>query len=85
MGLTAHANCPTAAQALSVRPLPQRCNHLQPLRPWSALLQRGLRAPGHLSGVPIYMTSTPDLTAQILRYHHAERLPWRCKGTLRPT
>ena len=45
-GLTAHANCPTAAQALSVRPLPQRCNHLQPLRPWSALLQRGLRAPG---------------------------------------
>ena len=46
MGLTAHANYSAAAQALSVRPLPQRCNHLQPLRPWSALLQRGLRAPG---------------------------------------
>ena len=33
MGLTAHANYSAAAQALSVRPLPQRCNHLQPLRP----------------------------------------------------
>lgn len=31
MGLTAHAHYSTATQALFVRPLPQRCNHLQPL------------------------------------------------------
>ena len=46
---TAHAHCPTratAAQALSVCPVPQRCAHLQPLRPWPALLQRDLLAPG---------------------------------------
>jgi hypothetical protein len=28
-----------------------------------------------LYGVPIYMTMTPDLIAQILRYHYAERWP----------
>ncbi len=45
MGPNAHANHSAAAQALSVRPLPQRCHHLQPLRPGSALLQRRLFAP----------------------------------------
>ena len=46
MGMNAHAHYPAAAQALSVRPLPQHCQHLQPLRPRSALLQRRLFAPG---------------------------------------
>ena len=31
MGMNAHVNYPAAAQALSVRPLPQRRKHLQPL------------------------------------------------------
>ena len=31
MGMNAHANHSAPAQALSVRPLPQRCHHLQPL------------------------------------------------------
>lgn len=46
---TAHAHRPTraftTAQALSVRPVPLLCAHLQPLRPRPALLQRGLLAP----------------------------------------
>lgn len=43
MGLNAHANTSAAAQALSVRPLSQRCRHLQPLRPGSALLRHWVR------------------------------------------
>lgn len=51
---TAHAHRPTrattaavtAAQALSVCPVPLPCAHLQPLRPRPALLQRRVLAPG---------------------------------------
>lgn len=47
---TAHAHRPTraftTAQALSVRPVPLLCAHLQPLRPRPALLQRRVLAPG---------------------------------------
>ena len=42
MGMNAHANRPTAAEVLFVRPLSLHGPHLQPLRPWSALLQHRL-------------------------------------------
>ena len=64
MGMNAHANHSAPAQALSVRPLPQRCQHLQPLRPRSALLQRSLFSLGQPEVAPNVQRLTTKAAAK---------------------